>query len=338
MKKQVIVCAMIGVAPFFSSLASFDWSKHIEDWNGFVQNYEQCKEARRQFDSATNDIVRLTAKIAAVATEHPKSDVDLKIGEFEEMGDFQARVEQQRKQKEKLRQDKRVELEKQRQQCINEARLHLKDIKECTLRMSAFTNRLQSAHCINENALPYFDRGSMSFKDIPNPFYLESGNDWEARERKVLYSLNTNVSKTISLKFKNLPDAQKFKDGVSAGTIKMVFCCEFNVGMPAEWIIEEGHYEYEEVNEVCRFLNDVSDVLHHINYALAEANGTNYYGGGRPFKGKKVWCDTVKGIEIPVNVISSKINIKGESGESLNIEIVSPTGSWTLEKRCTRGE
>ena len=179
----------------------------------------------------------------------------------------------------------------------------------------------------------------MSFKDIPNPFYLESGNDWEARKRKVLYSLNTNVTKTISLKFKNLSAAQKFKDGVSAGTIKMVFCCEFNVRMPAEWIIEEGHYEYEEVkNEVKRFLNDVSDVLDHIGPVLARANGTYYSSGGRPFKGKEVWCDTVKGIEIPINVISSKIIIEGETVNAINIEIVSPTGSWTLEKRCTRDE
>lgn len=329
MKIQLLISAMIVTASCLPSLASFDWSEHIEDWNVVVQNYEQCKEARRQFDLATNDIVRLTAEIAAVATEHPKSDVDLKIGEFEEMGDFQARVEQQRKQKEKLRQDKRAELEKQRQQYINEARLHLKDIKEITLKLSDLTKKMQYAHYYKKD-LPYFDRDSMSFKDIPNPFYL-SGFDWEARERKVLYSLNTNVTKTISLKFKNLSDAQKFKDGVSAGTIKMVFCCKFNVGMPTEWIIKDGHYEYEykevskykAVNKVCRFLDGVNNVLCGCSFDA----------------GEKVWRDTVsRGIKIPINVISSKIIIEGESVGSINIEIVSSTGSWTLEKRCASGE
>ena len=64
------------------------------------------------------------------------------------------------------------------------------DNKKFALEVSAFTNRLQIAYLnINEKDLPYFDRPSMSFKDIPNPFYLDR-YDWGATTRKVKFVVN----------------------------------------------------------------------------------------------------------------------------------------------------
>ena len=98
--------------------------------------------------------------------------------------------------------------------------------------------------------------------------------------------------------------------------------------MPTEWIIEEGHYEYK-LNEVERSINEVSDFLYLIKYGEDRIS--------RTCKGKKVWRDTVRGIKIPINIISSKIIIQGEPVKPMDVKIVAPSDAWTLEKRGADG-
>lgn len=371
MKQHLLTFAMIVATPFLSSLA-FDWSTHIDGWNRFVENYEQCKRAKKQYDSATNDIAWATRILTEINAENPTTAANLKIGEFEEMEVFRARVEQQRKQDEKARQDKRVKFENQKQQYIYEAQRHLMDNKKFALEVSAFTNRLQIAYLnINEKDLPYFDRPSMSFKDIPNPFYLDY--DWGATTRKVKFvvnaekndfdsvpmpvnaneyrgskidvydvdayknyagsdsfsywlkkthrRLNIDVAPNVSLKFKNLSDAGIFKSGISSGTIKAWFYCEFRVGLPTDWIITQGHYVRE------RWKNGAIRVLNMLSYGVDD--DTTYFD-------RAIWHEADIGIIVPISIISSKVIIEGESTKSMDIKIISPAGIWGLEKRSAR--
>ena len=146
MKMSLCFLVMLVSIPFLSSLA-FDWSVHIDDWNGFVENYEQYKAVRRQCDSATQSVARASERLTVIDKENPFKNADnLKIGEFEEVEDFRARVEKQRQRDEGLRQDERKKIEKQRQQYMSEAQLHLKECKAYALWVSTFTNRLQSAY------------------------------------------------------------------------------------------------------------------------------------------------------------------------------------------------
>lgn len=372
MKKILGFCVMI--TPLLSSFAveSFDWSAHISDWDTFIETYDKYKKTICQYVSATQSVAWVSKRLTAFDKENPFDNTkSLKIGEFEEMDEFRARVEKQRRQDERFRQDERVKLEKQKQQYTAEAELHLRDNKELALCVSAFTDKLQNAYKkINGKDLPYFDRDSMSFKDIRNPFYMGE-YDWEAETRKVKFvvnaekndfnsvpismnyneyrgstiyniddqvtytryngcdsftywlnkkhrKLNVDVSKTVSLRFNNLSDAGRFKKGVSSGTIKVWFCCDFKVGLPTDWIITQGHYVRE------KWKNAAINVLNIITYGVDE--DTHYLSRAN-------WRPAVIGKIVPITIISNKIIIEGESVKSMGIEVVSPIGTWTLERR-----
>lgn len=366
------ICVMTVVTPLQPSVAgeSSDWSVHINGWDTFIGTYEKYKEAIRQYDSATQSVAWVSRRLASIDKENSfKNADDLKIGEFEEMEEFRARVEKQRRQDERLRQDERTKIEKQKQQYMTEADLYLHDSKELSHCVSAFTNRLQHAYLkINVKDLPYFDRDSMSFKDIRNPFYMGK-YDWGAETRKIKFvvnaekndfdsvpmskdahkfrgskiggldgqwdyrhdgcdsftywlnkthrKLNVGVAKNISLKFSNLSDAGKFKNGVSSGAIKVWFCCEFKVGVPTDWIIAQGHYVRE------RWKNPAIGVLNALKYGVDD---DTYY------LSSAIWHPAVIGKMVPIKIISSKIIVEGESVRSMGIEVVSPIGNWSLER------
>ena len=128
MKKLLLICEMIVTLPFQPSFAgdSFDWSVHIDGLDTFIGTYEKYKAAMMQYDSATQSVAWVSRRLTAIDKENPfKKTDDLKIGEFEEMDEFRARVEKQHRQDERFRQDERAKIEKQKQQYMNEAELHL---------------------------------------------------------------------------------------------------------------------------------------------------------------------------------------------------------------------
>lgn len=127
-----------------------------------------------------------------------------------------------------------------------------------------------------------------------------------------------DVSKTISLKFKALSDAERFKKGVSSDEIKVWFCCEFKAGFPSDWIITQGHYERE------KWKNGAIRVLNMLQYGVDE--DTHYLSSA-------IWHPAVIGKMVPIQIISSKIIIEGKSAKSMEIEIVSQIGTWTLDRR-----
>ena len=130
--------------------------------------------------------------------------------------------------------------------------------------------------------------------------------------------LNVDVSKTISLRFNTLSDAERFKKGVSSDEIKVWFCCEFKVGFPSDWIITQGHYEHE------KWKNGAIRVLNMLQYGADD--DTHYLSSA-------IWHPAVIGKMVPIKIISSKIIVEGESVRSMGIEVVSPIGNWSLERR-----
>ena len=152
----------------------------------------------------------------------------------------------------------------------------------------------------------------------------DSFSYWLEKSRR---KLNVDIAKTVSLKFKKLSDAELLKRGISSGTIKAWFSCKFMVGFPSDWIVRQGHYKLEkkEVKGLGIILTIAQAILHE---GMADEHDDTLYE-------RKVWCPTVVGKVVPIKIIESKIIIEGELAKTMDVEVVSSTGVWTLEKCST---
>lgn len=348
------------------------WGACVEDLDEFVEKY---RKAKGLYDLKTSAASSIAMKIAAVEEKYSLESraATLKIGEFESEEEFRARVERQKKADGQngsavlqQKNGERADLERERAQLLAEAEGYKRECNDCAF---AFTNKIREAYALfcSEN-LPYFDRASMSFKDIPSPIYQPAYvSDHEKRDRtkfvvnaevedfdaatlpkdyskyegdetygygdSYCYSrpdsythwlttkrrrLNVNSDEKVSLKFKDLKDARDFKEGLTNGTIKACIGCTFKVGLPSEWIVEQGHYEAETMK------NSFIGILNAIKYRVNSDTTKT---------GKQIWHPAIIGRIVPVRIETKSLIVAGAPVKSMDIEIVSESGTWNVEKR-----
>lgn len=362
--------AIISLVP--CSRAGGDQSLSIGYLDEFVEKY---RKAKSQYDLKVAAASTVGVKIAEIEEKYPLESraATLAIGEFESTEEFRARVERQ---KELDKQNGALALQRRKEECagledekgrlLAEAQGYQKELSAYAYE---FTNEMRSAgvELCAEN-LPYFNRDSMSFKDIPNPFYTQSfitdserscktkfvanadvedfdsdpmprdfstyeGNETDgdgdgysfgSRQDSFAYWLkikrrkvNVNVDEVVSLKFKSLSDAGKFKNCLSNGTIKAWLCCSFKAGLPSDWIIEQGHYERSVMK------SPIIGILNAIKFGVN--NDTLRTG-------KQIWHPAVVGRLVPVRTLAFGLVLQGETVKPMDIEVVSASGKWTVKK------
>ena len=222
----VFRCTIFMIVPILSAKAegTFDWCVYIDDYNEFIMEYAKCQS---EYESATQSLRRVATELAAINEKYPFNHKahTLKIGEFESLEDFRARVERQKnadKEDEnrvlKKRQGEEAKLEEEKTKLLNESKIYREKYISCAL---AFTNRIREAYLkINAQELPYFDRDSMSFKNICNPFYSSSDVSYEDREREIKFVVNVECTDFDSV---FMPEDYHYRMGskISVSEVKM---------------------------------------------------------------------------------------------------------------------
>ena len=375
MLMRILFVVIVASLTFASAKAdgAFDWIRAVVGWDDFLDKYAVEKQ---RCEIAAAYVSKLSADYEAEDKKYaysPKAE-SLTIGEFETTKEFQERVERQkdidRKEEAKVSNQRKLMKEKieyGKQEFLRQQQECQKRLYDCVY---AFTNRLRTVYfSLGADSLPYFDRDSMSFRDIANPFYTPGNVSYKDKERKVKFAvnsdrddynlvswkkdfneyegdeidgyrgreysecdtftywqgsrrLNVNVDEKISLKFKSLADAGRLKKSVSSGETVLWLCCEFKVGLPAEWIISHGHYE--------RVIIDGGALVGILNAIKYGVDSSKIYT--EQYK----WHPAVIGKVVPIQIQSSKVIVEGCPVQSVPFEVVSSTGTWSAEK-CEMG-
>lgn len=369
----IVIASLLSIALFIPcSCAGGDWGAGIEGLDEFLDKY---RKAKGQYELKAAAVSSLAMKIAAVEDKYPLESraASLTIGEFESTKEFRARVERQKELDEQngalalqRRKEESAGLEKEKERLLAEALGCQKELSDLAFE---FTNEIRAVCAeLCAEGLPYFDRDSMSFRNLPSPFFSPEwvsssevsnrtkfivnaevedfdtnpmprnfskyegdetygdGDDYtfgcrqdsfaywlEQKRRKV----NVNVDEVVSLKFKSLSDAGEFKNGLSNGTIKAWLCCSFKVGLPSDWIIEQGHYERSVIK------SPIIGVLNAIKFGVDDDTLRT---------GKQIWRPAVIGRLVPVRTQAFGLALRGEPVKSMDIEVVAASGKWTVKK------
>ena len=328
----VAIICNAGILLTASATQPFSLYSVVEEWDQICEKYQHAKS---QCDIVRRKGLLLYDEIDAVGEKYPFNPKahTLKIGEFESERDFKERIELQKKKDaeveafvSRLQQAEIKRLKAQLLNLVHEYQSWSNKMEQVAAEWIAFTNiQWKTTLSIAASDIPYFDRETMSFKNIPSPF-ISHENEY----RKVKFEVN-NGNETITLKFKRLSDAETFKKGIMSGAINGSLVCYFKLGLPSDWIIK-GAWTEKKTNwgEVGLAAGIVAAAACLFGGDYVNEASRNYTPSANDFK-KKIEHPAIIGRKFPVHIGERKLIIKGSGAKSLGIEISSSSEGWKLE-------
>lgn len=369
----IVVASLIAMASLIPcSSSGGDWSACIEGLDEFVEKY---RKAKGQYDLKMAAASTVGVKIAAVEEKHPLESRagSLTIGEFESTEEFRARVDRQKeldKQNGALalqrRKEECADLEKEKELLLAEAQGYQKELSEYAYE---FTNEIRTAgvELCAEN-LPYFNRDSMSFKDIPNPFYTQSFITDSERTCKTKFVANADVedfdSDPMPRDFSKYEGGETYGDGddYSLGCRQDSFAYwlkmkrrKVNVNVD-----EVMSLKFKSLSAAGEFKNGLSNgtikawlccsfkaglpsdwIIEQGHYErsvmksplIGVLNAIKFGVNNDTLRtGKQIWHPAVVGRLVPVRTQAFGLVLQGETVKPMDIEVVSASGKWTVRK------
>lgn len=303
-------------------------------WDSYMSKISdiesECKRANGDVLTLVNNV--LSVDKSDMFTFEDKASM-LKPTEFESDDEFNARVQKQKE----IDANECERISKAKEEFVNQ---HQECIKELSEKCVELTNALKRAISERDNFknmrwtyetiietsdIPYFDRDTMSFKDISCPLV-----SYEDEGKRVCFKVESG-HENISLKFGDIKCAQLFKEGVASGAIEMKFCYEFSVGDPnvctfrAAWT-EKKPNGFKKAGKLigiaamCARILNGSRGFYADDVARIEADDTY----------DLIEHPAVMGRSFPISVNKCHVVVKGEKAKLLGMKLDSLSKKWKL--------
>ena len=324
---------------FFATLAlsaaqTFQLYSCVDEWDGILNRYG---DALKELELGEGLLRGIDEEIAAVDGRYPflPKASSLQISEFETEEDFNLRVKRQQKADEQQKRQAISSRDTERRKLAADRAERLEDliaksnlVSKIANEWFAFTNKeWRSEIQMSAADLPYFNREAMAFLDIPSPFVSHSdegrGLRFEVPEGR----------DSVSLKFRQLKDAEAFKNGLLSGSVTATFVCTFTLGLPQNCIIraawterqERGALEKVGIGALLVAAAALASNYSENNYSY----GTPSYNSGGDLWHKEVKHPEIKGRSVPVHLRKCWVEIKGL--KTREVELSSTSENWKLQ-------
>lgn len=327
--KKLLCCLVLSVGFVQTSAAIQTFQLHscVEKWDEILNRYT---DAREELDFGRKLLADIDGEIAAVDAKYPflpKAN-SLKISEFEAEEEFDARVKRQQNADEMQKRQAMANRDAERQKLVADRAELLEAVvaqsnlvSQIACEWFAFTNmEWKSEIQLTAADLPYFNRETMSFVDIPNPFVTHSDE-----KRRLRFEVLGDMD-SISLKFKRLKDAEYFKNALAIGETSATLVCTFTLGIPEDCVIREAWTERQERGALEKVGIGALLIGGAILVSRYDSQNTASYGSS--YGSGDLWHKTIKhpaveGKCVPVFVRERKLIIKGEKLKDMDISSVS---------------
>ncbi len=305
-----------------------------DTWDSYMSKISDIESACK---CANGDVLTLLNNVSSVDksnlfTFEAKAPM-LKPTEFESDGEFKARVQKQKE----IDAKEYERISKAKEEFIDQHQERIRELSEKCVELTNALKRVISERdgfknirwtyegIMKTSDIPYFDRDTMSFKDISCPLV-----SYEDEGRHICFRVESGYE-NISLKFGDIKCAQLFKEGVASGAIEVRFRYEFSVGEPdvctfrAAWTEKKPNGAKKAGKAlgiavmIARILNgsrgfyaqDVSRIEADDTYDLIEH-------------------PAVMGRSFPVSVNKCHVMVKGEQAKLLDMKLDSFSKKWKL--------
>ena len=333
---RVYICASLLLICTISSKAG----EHVnlvpicDSWDEIelrIRNIErECLSTNNAIRSAMREILEVDDKFPFTSEAQ-----NLKILEFESDEEFVKRVQKQRESESKEFELILKRREAEKYMLKNKINVLAKQCLELTNAMNQaileqhnFTNKSWTCKAlIDVSDLPYFDRESMSFKDIHCPLATH-----ENKDKQIMFVVALDY-RYVSFKFDNLKQAQSFKEYLAAGNIKVSFFYEMIPGLPEEYTFREAWTEKK--TNYAKSIGAALGIALRIRQALNGGPSFNEYDVANIEHVGDMTKDEIKhsaiiGRKFPIAIKNCQIIIEGDNTKFFGMKLVSPTGKWKL--------